>query len=384
MRQRLLRVAAILCCLSLLPGLTSCAEGWRWLWTREEAERPTVDSSLLHVDTRPETETSPEGETETPRYDFDIDQIHAGVGIEYPGPETSPNSRFCVVIDAAHQSRVNNQPEPIGPGARETQAKASRGEVGGYTGQAEHELNLSVALLLRNELCRRGYSVLMVRETADVNISNRERAELSARVVDDYERTVYIRIQAGSTEDPSLRGASALCPSSESPYTTPAALYDRSQLLAELVLNAYCTETAMRKQETPLRADDSVPVLNWSEVPAAVLELGHLSHETEDTLMRTNDFRDAAAIGMADGLESYFRRVDGLSDDERLPVTIAPTETPKEPDPAPEATETESRTETKTETEEGSTLETNTEQELTPDSGSASEADPEAGSEPLS
>ena len=41
-------------------------------------------------------------------------------------------------------------------------------------GIPEYELTLSVSLALRDELLRRGYTVVMVRETHDVKITNME------------------------------------------------------------------------------------------------------------------------------------------------------------------------------------------------------------------
>ena len=62
-------------------------------------------------------------------------------------------------------------------------ARVTSGATGVASGVKEHELTLEIALLLRTELESRGYTVLLTRETHDVNISNMERAQMAGMIL---------------------------------------------------------------------------------------------------------------------------------------------------------------------------------------------------------
>ena len=287
--------------------------------TESELETEVATEAMTEVTTEATTESATEAETEikneetTEQERNDIGGIafvpytgnaYPGTAIAYRG--SGENAQYVIVIDAGHQARGMSDTEPIGPGADEQKAKVTAGTQGSLTGLAEHELNLRVALALRDVLVTEGYTVVMVRETAEVEISNAERAQLANRVG----AHVNIRIHANGDANTAIKGAMTVCQTPSNPYN--AGIYEECRALSDAVLESFCASTgidAFKVWET-----DTMTGTNWASVPTTIIEMGFMTNAEDEDALAAADFAAKAAEGLANGIAAYLQETASEQD----------------------------------------------------------------------
>ena len=204
-----------------------------------------------------------------------------------------------VCIDPGHQAKGNNEKEQIGPGAGETKPKVSSGTYGPASGLNEYELNLIVSLQLKEELLKRGYQVVMTRESHDVNISNHERADMAAAAGAE----ILVRIHANGDANTSVKGALTMAPAYHNPYLSQD-IIDKSNQLSQLVVDAYCQETGFKN--LGVQQYNTMSGINWAQMPVTIVEMGFMTNTEDDLKMADSSEQEDMVRGMANGIDLYF------------------------------------------------------------------------------
>ena len=197
-------------------------------------------------------------------------------------------------IDPGHQAKADYSRETISPTSSKTKAKVSSGTGGRVTHIPEHVVNLQIGLKLRDALEALGAEVYMTRTTADVNISNQQRAKMMNELGVDL--VLRIHCNGGS----SGRYGMMIY------VRETGACKDESAAAAQLILDAMQKETDAKSHG--VKYSDTYTGLNWSTVPSMLLEVGYLSNAREDRLLTSSDYQDKLATGMINGICAYMDR----------------------------------------------------------------------------
>lgn len=206
---------------------------------------------------------------------------------------------FIVVVDPGHQAKADTRTEPIAPWSSEQKMRVTAGATGKNTGVAESELMLEIAFDLEKELEAKGINVFLTRTRNDVNVSNRQRAEVANSLGAD----LFIRLHANSSTDETQQGALAIC-QPEVPQLD--GVYQESRKAADIILNTYCEQTGIKNLGVVTR--DDITGLNWSRSPAVLIELGFLSNASDEAFLVSSRGRQLVVKALASGIETYLRR----------------------------------------------------------------------------
>ena len=213
----------------------------------------------------------------------------------------TPGARPVVVVDPGHDLRANPTTEPIGPGSSTMKIKDGGGTHGVVSGDREADLNLAVALRVRELLERAGIDVVMTRiRSAGTSIGNIARARIANRA----HSRLFLRIHADGSADPSARGTHTLYPAYRRGWTDD--VYTQSKRAAATVQRELLGSLGFPDRGLQERSDFTG--FNWANVPVILVEIGFMTNPTEDRLLATSAYRQRAAVGLCRGTLRFLGR----------------------------------------------------------------------------
>lgn len=203
-------------------------------------------------------------------------------------PPENPKNDIIIMLDAGHGD--------IDPG--------SLGYVDGKT-YFEKDINLSVCLMLRDELIKRGYTVEMIREDDSSLLHGRDnikeavaRREKGSNVGADLYLSVHCNSYAGSARayGPIVfyRGVGKYSP--------------------EKMANEIMAAITSRMKEFPdtrecrVIRDDDYAVLKIDTMPSFIIEMGFMTDDSDMRMLADTEWQSAMAKSLADGVDSLYEK----------------------------------------------------------------------------
>lgn len=226
-------------------------------------------------------------------------------------PETPvpglPLSGLVIGIDPGHQGQGNADREEAAPWSAEAnpnvnittmKAKCTWGATGNRSGTPEYVITLAISEKIKASLEKLGATVVMTRESHEVDLSNRQRAEIGNQAHAD----VVIRIHCNSADVESANGIEIFV---RDKGDNTAAYQERASydyaLASELM--TYLISATGANNRTVKRSDDYTGI-NWSTVPCMIIECGFLSNEAEEQKLIDEAYQQKYADAIAEWLQN--------------------------------------------------------------------------------
>ena len=192
-----------------------------------------------------------------------------------PEPTPPPINRY-VTIDAGHGG---NDPGTI-----------YTNEEGEITSK-EKDINLAVALLVKEKLEKNDVKVHMIR-TTDKYVD----FEKVGKIANEKGTSLFVSIHTNSAPAPEAHGIEARG------YLTGGADYAgmTSKKLSENVLEGMIEETGAN--DRGVKDGKGLAVINSSEMPATLVELGFITNDKERENMMDDEYREKLAEGIVKGI----------------------------------------------------------------------------------
>ncbi len=191
--------------------------------------------------------------------------------------------KWCVVIDAGHGG---DDPGKVG-----------------INGAKEKDINLQIAILVKQFLEENNIEVVMTRESDeglnDANASNKKVQDMKRRIelIDQAKPMMTVSIHQNSYPEEYVHGAQVF-------------YYEGSTQGEQL---ADCIQTQLVEKVDPdntrrIKANDSYYLLKKTDVPIVIVECGFLSNSAEAEKLCTQEYQERVAWAIHIGILRYLNQ----------------------------------------------------------------------------
>lgn len=199
---------------------------------------------------------------------------HMNKSMEATAQKVDKREKPLVIVDAGHGGR-----DPGKIGANDA---------------LEKDVNLSIAIYLKEYLEKRDVQVLMTREDGE-RLVNSQSGDLKERVklINENSPDLTVSIHQNSYHEASVHGAQVF-------YFTHS---KEAKAAAEIIQKAIKTADTEGTREA--KANDTYYLLKKTEVPVVIMECGFLSNYEEAEKLVTEEYQKELAEAIADGIMEY-------------------------------------------------------------------------------
>lgn len=196
-------------------------------------------------------------------------------------PEKEPaNAKTCIVIDAGHGG-------------------SDPGKVG-VNNALEKDINLALALKLKDTLEENGLQIILTRDSDNglqsAGATNQKVSDMQNRckIISDANPVFTVSLHQNSYTTSDVKGAQVFYYSQST----------EGEKLATYIQNSLITNVDPRNNRAA-KANDSYYLLKKTPTPTVIVECGFLSNPTEADLLLTEDYQDALVEAISIGILAY-------------------------------------------------------------------------------
>lgn len=167
----------------------------------------------------------------------------------------------------------------------------------------EKDINLSIALKIKDYLEKKGMTVVLTRDMDtglyEANDRNKKTSDLKARCekIEETGSELFVSIHQNSFSTANCKGAQVFYHTSSKEGKKLAGIIQQ-----ELI------ETVDKENTRKEKADESYYILKNTSCPAVIVECGFLSNPQEEQLLTEEDYQKKLAEAIGNGIIKFFEK----------------------------------------------------------------------------